>query len=132
MANKWCLAVTVWLSLSPWAVSQNVTPVNKAVESTAQQLTHALLQQGFQVGRGYPKLWAIKDCDYIIAKVGSCFANNPAAPYVIAAVPPWPEEYVDNDSIIFGPSHDHLIDVHLVLELQALILLGVDGTSQLL
>ncbi len=123
MRNKWCLIVALWLVAAPWALSQKVTPVNKAVESTAQQLTRALLQQGFQVGRGYAKLWAIEDCDYIIAKVRTCFGNNPAAPYLIAAVPPWPEEYVDDDSIIFGPSHDHIIDIHRFDPREAIVIL---------
>lgn len=124
MANKLCLAVIAWLSLAPWAISQNVTPVNKAVESTAQQLTQVLLQQGFQVGRGYPKLWAIEDCDYVISKVGTCFANNPAAPYVLAAVPPWPEEYVDDASVIFGRPRDHIIDIHRFDPREAVIILA--------
>ncbi|MGE5114005.1 MAG: hypothetical protein ACM3JB_24355 [Acidobacteriaceae bacterium] len=50
---------------------------------------------GFAVARGYWTLWGVNDCKYPIQTVGYCYGNNPTAPYVLAVVPPWKDEYVD-------------------------------------
>ncbi len=75
------------------AMSMNKVPGQ--VESTARHLMHDLKKQGFEVMRGYFKLWGKEDCQYTAAKMGVCYGNNPAAPYVTTTVPPWPEEFVD-------------------------------------
>jgi hypothetical protein len=69
MKSKWYLALTMWFILAPRAISQDVRPGNPGqVESTAQQLTHALLKQGFEVSRGYSNLWDVGDCPYKFAQ----------------------------------------------------------------
>lgn len=90
--------VSAWLSLAPLALCQNVLSINKvpgSVESTAQQLTHSLQKQGYEVLRGYFKLMTKDDCDLSYKVMHTCYGNNPAAPYVIPIVPPWPDEWVD-------------------------------------
>ncbi|MDE3150295.1 MAG: hypothetical protein KGL37_12570, partial [Acidobacteriota bacterium] len=87
-----------WFSLAPLALSQNVLSINKVpgrIESTAQQLTHSLEKQGYEVLRGYFKLFTTDDCDLSYQVMHTCYGNNPAAPYVIPIVPPWPDEWVD-------------------------------------
>jgi hypothetical protein len=106
----------------------SITPENKVpdtVESKAQSLMDDLKQQGFEVSRGYFKLWTIDDCDYTFDKIGSCYANNPAAPYAVFAVPPWPEEFVDPIfSNIWGPSKEGYNDVYRLDPREAIIILG--------
>jgi len=116
-----------WLILAPWALSQNVRSINKVpgwIESTAQRLTHALVSQGFEVSRGYFKQWRVEDCDYTAAKLGLCLGNNPAAPYVTFALPPWPEEFVDDNSNIWGPSHAGYNDVYRLDPREAIVILA--------
>ncbi len=65
------------------------------VESKARRLANGLRQQGYEVARGYFKLYAKEDCPYSYEVLRSCLGNNPAAPYVLPVVPPWPDEWVD-------------------------------------
>lgn len=87
----------------PASASRTVMPVNKIpgqVESRARRLTNQLDKQGYEVLRGYFKLYTADDCDMSYQVMHSCYGNNPAAPYALPVVPPWPEhpgpgEWVD-------------------------------------
>ncbi len=59
------------------------------------QFTADLKKSGLEVARGYFQLWRIEDCPQSFKVMGTCYFNNPAAPYVMAVVPYWPNEYVD-------------------------------------
>ena len=67
-----------------------------------------LRRRGFLVNPGYPLLFS-KDpaatCkNYTYPALKSCFGANPAAPYVVAAVKSWPNEYVGPTPVnAFGP-----------------------------
>jgi len=65
------------------------------VESTARRFANGLRQQGYEVARGYFKLYTQNDCPYSYQVLHSCLGNNPAAPYVLPIVPAWPDEWVD-------------------------------------
>ncbi len=115
MRHKWCLAVITWFVLAPSAFSQNVRSLNKipgGVESTAQRLAHLTDKQGYEVLRGYFKLYTTDDCDLSYQKLHTCLGNNPAAPYVFPVVPSWPDhrgsrEWVDPALIdAFGKAAD--------------------------
>jgi hypothetical protein len=54
-----------------------------------------LKNRGFEVTQGGFQLWRIEDCPQSFAVMGTCYFNNPSAPYVLAVVPYWPDEYVD-------------------------------------
>jgi len=78
-----------------------------AVEEDVQSLTDDLTSRGFEVLRGYFKLYTEDDCAYSYERMKSCFGNNPAAPYVIPVVPLWPEEFVDPATHwVFGPTRE--------------------------
>ncbi len=62
---------------------------------TVSQFEAELKERGFQVAEGYFQLWTIQDCPQSFDVMGTCYFNNPAAPYVMAAVPYWPDEYID-------------------------------------
>lgn len=73
-------------------------PLNKVppfIEEDAKRLIADLTAQGFEVKRGYFKLYTQDDCSDSYKTMKSCYGNNPAAPYIMFAVPSWPEEYVD-------------------------------------
>jgi hypothetical protein len=122
MINKWCLALAVLLCLAPRAVSQNLNAGQ--MERTAQRLTQALLERGFEVNRGYVKLWEADDCQYTFERIGLCMGNNPAAPYIVVAAPPWPDEAVIAQiRTVWGPSPPKYEDVFRFDPREALIIL---------
>ena len=76
-----------------------------AVEAYVQKITDDLTSRGFDVMRGYFKLYTQDDCSYSYEKMKSCFGNNPAAPYVLPVVPLWPDEFADPATHwVFGPT----------------------------
>ena len=66
-----------------------------ALEQTVGQFRADLEGKGFAVARGYWTLWGINDCKYPIQVLGYCYGNNPTAPYALAVVPTWKDEYQD-------------------------------------
>ncbi len=68
---------------------------NAEVGISTDQFTANLELRGFEVAKGGFQLWAIEDCPQSFAVMGTCYFNNPAAPYVMAVVPYWPDEYID-------------------------------------
>lgn len=126
--QRYAALVLAWLCVASPALSQNVLSINKVpgrVESTTQQLTHLLEKHGYEVLRGYFKLLAPEDCDLSYQVMHTCYANNPAAPYVIPIVPPWPDEWVDPATIgalgktIDGYNGSYRLDPHEALVIVA-------------
>lgn len=93
---------------APPAVADSPMPENQVpgrVESTARRLANGLKQQGYQVARGYLKLYTQADCPYSYEVLRSCLGLNPAAPYVVAVSPAWPDEWVDPATAgLLGPT----------------------------
>lgn len=73
----------------------NINRLPAALEQTVGLLRTDLATEGFAVARGYWTLWGADDCKYPLQSVGYCYGNNPTAPYVLAMVPTWNDEYVD-------------------------------------
>lgn len=48
---------------------------------------HELKKEGYEVSRGYFRLYTTDDCPYSWATMESCYGNNPAAPYVSPVLP---------------------------------------------
>ena len=79
--------------------------VPEEIETTTRRLMDDLKKQGFRVARGYFMLYEEDDCEYSQRAMGTCYFNNPAAPYVFPVVPTWPEEFVDPATKdVFGPT----------------------------
>ena len=111
-----------WISLASSAVPQS--PNAGQIERTARQLTRVLLDQDFEVNRGSVKLWTADDCPFTFTRIGLCLGNNPAAPYVVATAPPWPDEAtIPNMSVLWGASPPKYEDVFRLDPREALILL---------
>ncbi len=103
-----------------------VNNVPEAVEITARGLEQDLEQQGYEVARGYFKLYTKDDCEYSYEVLGSCLGNNPAAPYVLPIVPAWPDEWVDPATLWMvgetaaGYNASYRLDKH-----EAIVILGL-------
>jgi hypothetical protein len=65
------------------------------LEHRVQALRADLEASGYDVMRGYWTLWGADDCKFPLRTVGFCYGNNPTAPYVIAVVPQWKDEFED-------------------------------------
>jgi hypothetical protein len=70
-------------------------PLPPSLEQKVQDFQRAAIEAGYEVARGYWTLWSVDDCKYPLQTVGFCYGNNPTAPYVLAMVPPWKNEFVD-------------------------------------
>lgn len=85
----------------------------------------ALEKRGFEVGEGGFKLWGIEECPASYELMGSCFFNNPTAPYVVPTVPYWPEEFVDPATAgAFGTTPPGQGTVHRLDPNEALVIYG--------
>jgi hypothetical protein len=73
----------------------NINRLPAVLEQRVGQLRTELTTNGFAVARGYWTLWGVNECKYPLQTLGYCYGNNPTAPYVIAMVPPWQDEYVE-------------------------------------
>jgi hypothetical protein len=72
-----------------------IYPLPATLEQKVQVLRTDLEANGYEVARGYWTLWGAEDCKFPLRTVGFCYGNNPTAPYLIAVVPQWKEEFVD-------------------------------------
>ncbi len=103
-------------------------PENKvpgSVESTARRLMHDLKKDGYEVSRGYFKLYTQSDCPYTYETLNTCLGNNPAAPYVIPIVPAWPDEWVDPGTAnILGPTLEGYNASYRLDPREAIVILG--------
>jgi hypothetical protein len=126
-----CLQLVVLLLLGGMAPASADSPMpeNKVpgpVESTARLLTHDLEQQGYEVARGHFKLYTQDDCQYTYEVLGSCLGNNPAAPYVMATVPAWPDEWVDPATAgMVGPTEEGTNPSYRLDPHEAIVIYGV-------
>ncbi len=127
-----CLLIALAIlfpALVPPASADSPMPQNQVpgwVESKARRLANDLRQQGYQVTRGYFKLYTQDDCPYSYQVLHSCLGNNPAAPYVIPVVPAWPDEWVDPGTAgMIGPTVDGYNASYRLDPREAIVILGV-------
>lgn len=72
-----------------------VNPLPPSLEQKVQDFEAALRAGGYEVARGYWILWTVDDCRFPLKTLGNCYGNNPTAPYVLAMLPHWNDEFVD-------------------------------------
>ncbi|MGR2754029.1 hypothetical protein [Agromyces arachidis] len=77
------------------AASDSGVAAQSQGDRMARQLVDDLTADGLEASRGYPRLWTMDDCEAGYEVTFNCYGNNPASPYVLPAVAPWPDEYVD-------------------------------------
>lgn len=100
--TKQIIAITLILfSTVSSGVSAAADPLSKtnrlppSLEQKVHDLGNVLEASGYEVARGYWTLWSADDCKLPLQSVGFCYGNNPTAPYVVAVLPPWKDEFVD-------------------------------------
>ena len=80
------------LAADPLSKTNRLPP---SLEQKVQDVKNVLEASGYEVTRGYWTLWSADDCKLPLQSVGFCYGNNPTAPYVVAVLPPWKDEFVD-------------------------------------
>ncbi len=80
------------LALGDSIMSENKVPGQ--VESKARRLMHDLKKEGFEVSRGYFKLWTAELRVYL-REDGHVLRKQSRRALCDFAVPPWPDEFVD-------------------------------------
>lgn len=126
-----CLAIVAALVLT-WGKTAALGEKNLAgqkepyaLEAKTNSLINELKQQGLEVMQGYFMLYAQEDCPYSFSVMKSCYGNNPAAPYVMYAVPPWPEEFIDPATQqAFGPTEAGYSNSFRLDPREAIVILG--------
>ncbi len=84
-----------------------------------------LRRRGFQVSPGYPFLWKQGACAYLYRALQNCFGNNPVAPYVIAVVKAWRNEYVGpTPPNVFGPQRPGYMPIYRLGQRDAVVIYG--------
>lgn len=102
------------------------TAATPATAALTQRLIRDLKQNGFEVTVGYPKLYEQSDCDaYTYPVMENCYGNNPAAPYVMPVVKPWPDEYIDPETVnAFGKTRPGYSVTYRLDPREAIVVLG--------
>ena len=96
-----CLSLLVAVMLLatelPAAADPTPPPDSKSqtLDETAALVAHSLTGLDLEVLEGYFQMWGADECLPTFELMGSCFFNNPAAPYVLSVLPYWPDEFVD-------------------------------------
>ncbi len=75
----------------------NANRLPESLEQKVKALRTDMEGRGYRVARGYWTLWGADDCKAPMQTVGFCYGNNPTAPYVLAVVPNWKDEHVDQE-----------------------------------
>ena len=92
------LLLLVMFSSGALAKTDPLSKANRlppSLEKKVQDFKQALEAKGYEIARGYWDLYTVKDCSYPVRSLGYCYGNNPTAPYVLAFVPEWKDEFVD-------------------------------------
>lgn len=92
------LVIVILLGLALPAAADPVLPLdvkNETLDETAAQITDSLTERDLEVREGYFQMWGVDECLSTFDLMGTCYFNNPAAPYIVPVAPYWPDEFVD-------------------------------------
>ena len=109
--NRLSLLVVVMLFViglpATAGATSTATTQDETLDETAANLTNSLELLGLEIQEGYFQMWGIDECLATFELMGTCFFNNPAAPYVFPVLPYWPDEFVDPaTSGVFGETKE--------------------------
>ncbi len=103
----------------------NINRLPAALEQTVGTLRFNLSAHGFAVARGYWTLWGVDDCKYPLQTIGYCYGNNPTAPYALAVVPTWNDEYVEQKfHHLLNEPLRHMSGIHRLDQREALVIVA--------
>ncbi|HEY9122284.1 MAG TPA: hypothetical protein VIM80_04730, partial [Brevefilum sp.] len=111
LIERLVLLVTVILLAAVLPASADSPPPsnikNETLDDTADQITNIFRMLDLEVQEGYFQMWGGDECLATFDLMGSCFFNNPAAPYVFPVLPYWPDEFVDPATAgVFGETRE--------------------------
>lgn len=90
------LLVALLAAPSTGAIAAGDVPTRRLeTDSPDPLVVPALEKRGFEVAEGGVRLWGIEQCPATFDLMATCYFNNPAAPYELAFLPPWPGEHTD-------------------------------------
>lgn len=103
----------------------NANRLPASLEQKVGRLRSDLESKGYAVARGYWSLWGVDQCKYPLQVLGYCYGNNPIAPYALAVVPQWKDEYVDQrfHHLLLEPQRN-MIPNYRIDEREALVILA--------
>lgn len=113
-----------------FAVGASARAVNPISDPRTESLGDSLLANGFEINDGYPMLCSTdpeKTCkEYTYPALNSCLGLNPAAPYIMAVVKSWPNEYVEPITInAFGPVRPGYSPIYRLDPREAVVIYGL-------
>lgn len=122
-----CLFLVIVLLFDAGASARVVNPI---FDPRTESLGDRLQANGFEVNDGYPMLCSTdpeKTCkEYTYPALNSCLGLNPAAPYIIAVVKSWPNEYVEPITInAFGPVSPGYSPIYRLDPREAVVIYGL-------
>jgi len=98
---------------------------NETLDETATHITNSLRQLDLEVRDGYFQMWGADECLPTFEMMGSCFFNNPAAPYVFSVLPYWQDEWVDPATkAIFGETREGYGTTYRLDPHEAIVIFG--------
>jgi hypothetical protein len=126
-----CLSLLVILMLLvtglPTTVDATATANMKdeTLDETAAHIKNSLKQLDLEVQEGYFQLWGADECLPTYELMGTCYFNNPAAPYILPVLPYWPDEFVDPATAgVFGETREGFGTTYRFDRHEAIILFG--------
>lgn len=122
-----CLLLATALLFSAGASANAANPIS---DPHTESLVNCLQGNGFQINDGYTMLCStdpVTTCkDYTYPALNSCLGLNPAAPYVVAVVKSWPNEYVEPLTInAFGPVRPGYSPIYRLDPREAIVIYGL-------
>ncbi len=123
------LIVAVMLLATGLPAAADSTPLvnikNKMLDETTVDITNSLKQLDLEVREGYFKMWGADECLPTFELMGSCFFNNPAAPYVLSVLPYWSDEWVDPATkAVFGETREGYGTTYRLDPHEAIVIFG--------
>ncbi len=109
------------------AVPLRSGPISEALRapSVSDPYVAALEKRGFEVAEGGFTLWTTEQCPESYDLMGTCYFNNPTAPYDIPVVPLWDGEFVDPATAgALGPVDDSTGTVFRLDPNEAILVFG--------
>ncbi len=95
LSMVWVTAPVSGGPLASGASSPSERSLPRDVNDEARLLAENLNRQGFEILHGSLELYTDDNCPASYQEMGMCYANNPAAPYVLVSLPPWKNEFID-------------------------------------
>lgn len=98
---------------------------DETLDETAAHIKNSLKLLDLEVQEGYFQLWGADECLPTYMLMGTCYFNNPAAPYILPVLPYWSDEFVDPATAgVFGETRGGFGTTYRFDRHEAIIIFG--------